>query len=101
MRLVVKLIEEASRLISRWFSDNQFEGNPSKCRVLLSTSQQVHAYIHTAQIKHSQYEKLLRVTTDTKLSSKTHYQEICGKGRAKLKALARITPFMNIEERRF
>ena len=38
---------------------------------------------------------------DTKLSYKTHIQLTCGKASAKLKALARIAPFMNIKKRKF
>ena len=46
----------------------QFQGNASKCRVLLSTDKQVHVNINTAQIENSHDEKLLAVTTDSKLS---------------------------------
>ena len=66
--------------------------------MLLSTEQQVHVNLGTAHIKNSQYEKLLGVTIDTKLSFKTHIQQICGKANAKLKALARIILFMNLEK---
>ena len=55
------------------FNENQFQGNTSKYHVL-STDQQVHLNLGTAQIKNSQYEKQLRVTIDTKLSFKTHIQ---------------------------
>ena len=44
--------------------------------------------------------KLLGVTIDTKLSFKTHIQQICGKATAKLKALARIALFMNLEKKK-
>ena len=59
---VVKLLEEVSRLTFKWFSDYQFQGNTSKCHVLLSTDQQIHVNIGTAQIKNSQYQKLLGVS---------------------------------------
>ena len=68
--------------------------------MLLSTDQQVYVNLGTAQIKNSQYEKLLGVTIDTKLSFKTDIQQICGKTNAKLKALARIVPFMNLEKKK-
>ena len=58
-----------------------------KCHVLLSTDQQVHTNLGTAQIKNSQYEKLLGVTIDTKLNFKTHIQQICGKIECKIKGL--------------
>ena len=34
---VVASLEKVSELISQWFSDNQSQGNASKCHVLLST----------------------------------------------------------------
>ena len=68
--------------------------------MLLSTDQPVHVHVGTAQIKNSQYEKLLGVTidTDAKLNLETHIQKICGKASVKLITLTRIAPFMNIEE---
>ena len=53
---VVKSLEKVSRLIFKWFSDNPFQGNTSKCHVLLSTDQQKHVNLGTAQIKNSQYK---------------------------------------------
>ena len=48
---VFKSLEEASHLIFKWFSDNEFQGNTSKFHALLSTDQQVHVNLGTAQIK--------------------------------------------------
>ena len=95
---VVKSLEEASHVIIKWFNHNQLQGNASNCPVLLSTDQQVYVIVSTAQIKNSQYEKLLGVTFDMKLSFNTYIQQICGKATTKLKALARIAPSMNIEK---
>ena len=85
---VVKLLEEASHVIIKWFNHYQLHGNASNCPVLLSTDQQVHVVVSTAQIKNGPYEKLLGVRFDMKLSFNTHIQKICEKARAKLKALA-------------
>ena len=56
--------------------------------------------IAAAQIENSSCEKLLSVTIDTKLSFEKHIEQIYAKARAKLKALARIAPFMNIEKKK-
>ena len=48
---VVASLEEVSEVIFQWFRDNQFQGNASKCHVLLSTDKQVHVNIGTAQIE--------------------------------------------------
>ena len=47
-----------------------------------------------------QNEKLVGITTDSKLSFDKHIQQICSRTSAKLKALARIAPFMNITKRK-
>ena len=59
----------------------------------------MHVNLGTSQIKNSQYEKLLGVTIYTKLSFKTHIQQIYGKANSNLRTLARIVPFMNLEKK--
>ena len=88
---VVASLEEVSEVIFQWFRDNQFQGNASKCHVLLSTDKQVHVNIGTAQIEN---------TTYSKLNFDKHIQQICSRASAKRKALARKAPFMNITKRK-
>ena len=97
---LVRFLEDCSRVIFRWFSDNQFQANASKCHVLLSTDEHVQVKIGTAQIENSSSEKLRGVTIDAKLSFVEHIKQIYPKARAKLKALARIAPLINIKEKK-
>ena len=60
----------------------------------------MHINIGTAQIENSQFKKLLGVTLDSRLTFEKHIQQICSKASSKLKALARITPLMDIEKRK-
>ena len=53
----------------------------------------MHINISTAQIENTQNEKLLGITSDSKLIFDKHIQQM-------LKALARIAPFMNITKRK-
>ena len=76
------------------------QGNTDKCYVLISTSQKMHVNIGTSQIENSKHEKLFGVNIDNKLSFEKHLHIICGKARAKINALRRVAPFMNIEKRR-
>ena len=68
--------------------------------MLLSTDEHVQVKIGTAQIENSSSEKLLSVTIDAKLSFVKHIEQIYAKGRAKLKAWARIAPLMNIKKKK-
>ena len=43
---------------------------------------------------------MLGITIDSKLNFDKHIQQICSRATAKLKALARIAPFMNITKRK-
>ena len=65
---VVRFLEESSRVVFKWFKDNQFQANTSKCHVLLSTDKYVQVKISAAQTENSSSEKLLRVSIDAKLS---------------------------------
>ena len=97
---VVASLEEVSEVIFQWFRHNAFQANASKCHVLLSTDRQVHVNIGNAKIENTQNEKLLGITIDSKLSFDKHIQQICSRTSAKLKALARIAPFMDITKRK-
>ena len=79
---VVASLEEVSEVIFQWFRDNQFQGNASKCNVLLSTNKQKHVNIGIAQIGNKQNEKLLGITIDSKLSFDNHIQQICSRASA-------------------
>ena len=51
--------------------------------------------IGTSKIKNSDCERLLGIDIDSKLSFENHIKQICSKARVKIKALARIAPFLN------
>ena len=97
---VTRFLEESSRVIFQWCSDNQFQANASKCHMLLSSDQRVQVNIGAAQTENSSSEKLLCVTIDAKLSFEKHIEQIYAKARTKLKALTRVSPFMNIQKKK-
>ena len=97
---MIASLEKIAKEIFIWFKDNEMQGNTNKCHVLIRTSQKLHVNIGISQIENSKYDKLLGVNIDSKLSFEKHLNIICGKARAKINALGRVAPFMNIKERR-
>ena len=68
--------------------------------MLLSTKQHVETNIGSAQFENSLTEKILGVTIEAELSFGKHIKQIDVKPRVKLKALARIALFMNIQKKK-
>ena len=97
---MIASLEKIAKEFFNWFKDNEMQKNANKCYVLISTSQKLHVNIGTSQIENSKYEKLLGVNIDSKLSFEKHLNIICSKARAKINALGKAAPFMNIEKRR-
>ena len=86
--------------IFQWFKDNEMKANADKCLVLLSTSNELTVKINEVQIKNSQSEKLLGITIDNDLKFEDHINDICRKASAKISALSRIAPYMDLPKRK-
>ena len=100
MESLIESLEKIAEEIFKWFKNNEMQANADKCHVLISTDQILHVNIGTLQIENSRCEKLLGVNIGSKLSFEKHLNIICGKARAKISALGRVAPFMNIEKRK-
>ena len=98
---MIASLEKIAKEIFKWFKDKEMQGNTDKCHVLISTSQKLQVNnVGTSLIENSKYEKLPGVNIDGNLSFEKHLNIICGKARAKINALGRVAPFINIEKRR-
>ena len=75
------------------------QGNTDKFHILISTGKR-HVNIGIAQFEKSNSEKLLGVHIDSKLAFEKHINTTCGKVMAKISALGRVAPYMNIEKRK-
>ena len=84
----------------QWFSNNQMKGNTDQCHLIMSTNNATELQIGDSSIKTSNCEKLLGVKIDYKLTFDEHVNSLCKKANSKLRALARTTPYMNIEKRK-
>ena len=84
----------------KWFSDNQMKGKTDKCDLIMSTESAPELQIGDSLIKTSSCEKLLGVKIYYKLTFDEHVKSSFNKANNKLRALARATPYMNIEKRK-
>ena len=97
---VLNGLENVSSNLCQWFTENELKGNTSKCHLLITSGVNVHVNKGTSQIKNRDCERLLEIDIDCKLIFENHINQICSNARAKIKALARIEPFLNKRKRK-
>ena len=98
---VINRLQVSAEKIFKWFSDNQLKGNTDKSHLIMSTENALERQIGDLLIKTSSSEKLLGVKIDYKLTLDEHVKSLRKKANNKLRSLARSTPYMNIEKRKF
>ena len=76
------------------------KGKTDKCDLIMSTESAPELQIGDSLIKTSSCEKLLGVKIYYKLTFDEHVKSSFNKANNKLRALARATPYMNIEKRK-
>ena len=74
--------------------------NTGKSHLLLSGNSRTTATIDNSYVELEDEQVLLGITIDSKLTFKNHIHSIYKKASQKLNALARITPYMNMQKGR-
>ena len=97
---VIDSLQLSANKLFLWFADNQMKGNADKCHLIMSTKDTPKIQVGESLIETSNCEKLLGVNIDSKLTFDTHVNVLCRKANNKLRALARATPYMNIEKKK-
>ena len=62
---------------------------------MISSGEEMNLSILISQIENSSFEWLLGTDIDRKMSFENHINQICTKGKTKIKALAKTIPFLN------
>ena len=83
---VIKLLERDSKMLFRWFSDNQMKANLNKCHLVVNKKYEVVINLGETEIKNSEYEKLLGMKVDIKLNFNEHLNNIISKASRKVNA---------------
>ena len=98
---VINHLKDDSETLLQWFSNNTLKANPDKFHLILSEPDStVKINIAENEINNNEYQKLLGVTIDSKMKFEKHVSNLCKKASQKLHALARVSIFMQIEQRR-
>ena len=96
---LIYFLEKASSSLLKWFKDNFFNGSLDKFHLSVSTVEKTKINVGECSAENGDYEKLLGVKTDNKLTFDCHVSDMCRKANRKINALARIAPFININKR--
>ena len=93
---IIRILENDSIKLFKWFSDNMMKANKDKCHLIVSSNEHVSMKLDNIEIENSNCERLLGVKIDSKLNFKEHLDGIIKKASRKINALSRIAPYMNI-----
>ena len=77
-------LENVLSNLFHWLNENKLKENASKCHLLISSGENIHANTGTSQIKNIICERLLGIDIDCKLCFENHINQICTKVRAKI-----------------
>ena len=97
---VIMSLEEASKILFKWFNDNLMKIDTEKCYLLVSTNNIVKKRKWNFDITNSKSEKQLGVKFNHKLSFDYHVLELCKKVNSKIQTLSRAASYLSISKGR-
>ena len=102
LKSLIQRLEHDSLLAIEWFEHNSMKLNEDKCHLLVSgyKFENIWAKIGKAKIWESKSQKLLGVEIDRTLNFNYQVRTLCDKAGKKLSALARLSNFMSITQKR-
>ena len=87
-------------LFTRFNNNNFMKANNDKSHLLLSCSEPSTAIVDGSSIESNTKEIPLGITIDRDMKFDDHANNLCKKACQKLRALARLAPFMNVDKKR-
>ena len=98
---VIRKLEDDSTILIQWYKSNYLKPNPDKWHLLLSDiGNDLNIAISNKCIQNSSCEKILGVNFDNKLNFNSHITKLCKKAGQKLHALARVSNFMSVNQKK-
>ena len=97
LETIIRQLETDGTLVAKWFSEHYLKLNDDKCHLMIfgNKCSKATVTIRSSTIKESEYEKLLGITFDKKLSFRKHIEDLCKKTNQKLHALARLSTYID------
>ena len=92
--------EQAFNGLFEWFRNNLLKINAGKSHLLVGTNDRVSIYVDGCKRYKSNTEKPLSGKFDKKLTFDDHISDICEKAGRKISALAGVTPYIEIANKR-
>ena len=85
----IRILENDSIWLFKWFSDNIMKANKNKCHLIVSSNKHVSMKLDNTEIEYNNCERLLGVTIDSKLNFKEHLDGIIKK-----KQVEKLMPYI-------
>ena len=81
LETILRQLETDGTLVAKWFSDNYLKLNDDKCHLMIfgNKCSKATVTIRSSTIMESEYEKLLGIPFDKKLSFRKHIEDLCKK----------------------
>ena len=92
---VIQTLEEATKVLFKWFADNLFKSIGDKCYLLVNVNVKINIRIDNIDICNSKFEKLLGVKFDNKLTFDDRISELSKETSQKVQALLRVRSYIN------
>ena len=89
MEEVIQELENVSKTLFKWFSDNQMKANPDKYHFLTGFNSEIGITVENEKITSTKFVKLLGVIADFILNLNSHVHEISKKAEQKLNNILR------------
>ena len=99
-KFAVNNLEQSSAILFEWLNNNYMKVNTDKSYLLHSGNSRATATIDNSSIQLEDEQVLQGITIDFNLTFENHNNSVYKKTSQRLNALARIAPYMNIQNRR-
>ena len=94
-----EFVVQLSTILFEWLNNNYMKVDAGKSHLLLSGNSRATARINNNYIDSEDKQVLLGITAVSNLTFENHINSICKKASQKINALARNTPYINIQKR--